>query len=375
MKHFGKRWTFFYTVILFLFFIYSVLDTFVISSVYTVVEQKPEEIVDPTASAKQAQSAQSQKGRTKGKRDKGMAKVHAEETDQGARQDTEQNTNQNTEQNADRDTKQKTDPNAERNKNQNAEQNTERNTKQKDTQAQDGKSAGAESAITLTEYREYDTTIYAAQIDTSSVVALRAAFARNAYGRNVTEKTSETAETVGAVLAINGDYYGARETGYVIRNGVLYREDGKVGQEDLVLYQDGSMGIIREEEVTAEELVAQGAWQVWSFGPALLVDGEINVSATDEVAKAMQNNPRTAIGILGNGDYLMVVSDGRTDESQGLSLYELAEFMKSLGAVTAYNLDGGGSSTMVYQGELVNNPTTTGRIKERAVSDIIYIAY
>ena len=49
--------------------------------------------------------------------------------------------------------------------------------------------------------------------------------------------------------------------------------------------------------------------------------------------------------------------------------------MQKLGVVTAYNLDGGGSSTMVYNGELVNNPTTTGRIRERAVSDIVYIAY
>ncbi|MBR1770606.1 MAG: phosphodiester glycosidase family protein [Lachnospiraceae bacterium] len=237
------------------------------------------------------------------------------------------------------------------------------------------KSSGTTSEITLTEYREYDTDIYVAQIDTSTPVALRTAFAQGAYGRNVTEKTTEIAESVGAVLAINGDYYGARETGYVIRNGVLYREEGKDGQKDLVIWQDGSFRIVDEGEITAHELVEQGAWQVLSFGPALIEAGEISVSTTDEVDKAMRDNPRTAIGILANGDYVMVVSDGRTNESVGLSLYELAEFMQKLGVVTAYNLDGGGSSTMVYNGELVNNPTTTGRIRERAVSDIVYIAY
>ena len=71
-----------------------------------------------------------------------------------------------------------------------------------------------------------------------------------------------------------------------------------------------------------------------------------------------------------------VVSDGRTEESEGLSLLELAEFMDRLGVETAYNLDGGGSSTMYFNGEIINNPTTSGRsIQERSVSDIVYIGY
>ena len=93
----------------------------------------------------------------------------------------------------------------------------------------------------------------------------------------------------------------------------------------------------------------------------------------------MASNPRTAIGIKADGTYLFVVSDGRTDESEGLSLAELAEFMQSLGAETAYNLDGGGSSTMVFNGEVVNTPTGGkaghGAGNERSVSDIVYIGY
>ena len=90
----------------------------------------------------------------------------------------------------------------------------------------------------------------------------------------------------------------------------------------------------------------------------------------------MTSNPRTAIGIYDDLHYVFVVSDGRTDESEGLSLYQLAEFMQSLGVTTAYNLDGGGSSTMYCNGEIVNNPTTNGKsIKERKVSDIVYVGY
>ena len=90
----------------------------------------------------------------------------------------------------------------------------------------------------------------------------------------------------------------------------------------------------------------------------------------------MASNPRTAIGQIDELHYVFVVSDGRTSASDGLSLYELASFMSELGVRTAYNLDGGGSSTMVFNGRVVNNPTTNGRsISERSVSDIVYIGY
>lgn len=229
--------------------------------------------------------------------------------------------------------------------------------------------------IAITEYRIHDTTVYAADITLSSPEYLKTAFAQNAYGRNVTAKTSETA-AAGALLAINGDYYGARSSGYVIRNGVLYRSTASRGQEDLVIYADGSLGIVCEDDITAEELLEDGAVQVLSFGPALIADGAIAVSEGEEVGKAKASNPRTAIGIIDDLHYVFVVSDGRTEESEGLSLVQLAEFLSDLGAVTAYNLDGGGSSTMVFNGEVINNPTTNGsRIQERSVSDIVYIGY
>lgn len=228
--------------------------------------------------------------------------------------------------------------------------------------------------ITLTEYREHDTTIYVADIQVASVDVLKTAFAKAGYGKNVTAATSEIAESVQAILAINGDYYGAREAGYVIRNGVIYRDTKSSGQEDLVIYEDGTMEVICEDEVTAAELAEKGAKEVLSFGPGLVENGAVTVSETDEVGKAMESNPRTAIGMIDTLHYLFVVSDGRTKESEGLSLLELAQFMEGLGAETAYNLDGGGSSTMYFQGEVINQPTTNGRtIRERSVSDIVYI--
>ena len=139
------------------------------------------------------------------------------------------------------------------------------------------------------------------------------------------------------------------------------------------IYANGTMKVMSQSEYTADELVGQGVWQALAFGPGLVENGSVTVSENDEVGKAMASNPRTAIGIVSENHYLFVVSDGRTSESAGLSLYQLAQFMKSLGAETAYNLDGGGSSTMYFNGQVINNPTTSGRIKERGVSDIVYI--
>lgn len=230
--------------------------------------------------------------------------------------------------------------------------------------------------ITVYEYRIDNTSVYVADVTAASASYLKTAFAQNAYGRNVTETTSEIASGEGAILAVNGDFYGSRESGYVIRNGVLYRDTAGTSQEDLVIYGDGSFEIVSEDAVSAEDLLSAGASQVLSFGPGLVEDGSISVTEADEVGKAKASNPRTAVGVIDDLHYVFVVSDGRTDESEGLSLYQLAEFMKSLGVTDAYNLDGGGSSTMYFKGQVINNPTTDGRnIEERSVSDIVYIGY
>lgn len=228
-------------------------------------------------------------------------------------------------------------------------------------------------SIAITRYRAYHTDVYVADVTLSSPEYLKTALAGNLYGRNIKAKTSEIAAEHNAILAVNGDYYGARNSGYVIRNGILYRESG-AGGEVLSVFEDGSFRITDDRQVTARELLEAGAVQTLSFGPALLKDGVITVTEGQEVGKAMASNPRTAIGVIGGLHYVFAVADGRTAQSAGMSLHELAEFLRGLGVETAYNLDGGGSSTMVFRGEVINHPTTNGNsVKERSVSDIVYI--
>ncbi|CAM1665583.1 phosphodiester glycosidase family protein [Streptococcus mitis] len=233
-------------------------------------------------------------------------------------------------------------------------------------------------SVNLTEKTVNDTQIYVADVTLSSADYLKTALAQNSYGTNVTAKTSVTAAKNNAILAVNGDYYGANSSGYVIRNGVVYRdsvrEDASNG--DLAIYKDGSFKIIYENQISADQLVQDGVVNLLAFGPSLVENGEISVGINTEVGQAMASNPRTAIGIIDENHYIIVVSDGRTSESKGLSLYQMAEVMKSYGVKTAYNLDGGGSSTLYFNGQVINKPTTGGsKISERAVSDIVYIGY
>ena len=233
-------------------------------------------------------------------------------------------------------------------------------------------------SINLSESTVNSTQVYVADVTVSSSDYLKTAFAQNAFGTNVTAKTSETAKNNNAILAVNGDYYGANSTGYVIRNGAVYRdtvrEDSSNG--DLAIYKDGSFKIIYEDQISADQLVKDGVVNLLAFGPALVENGEIAVGTNEEVGQAMASNPRTAIGIIDANHYIIVVSDGRTSESKGLSLYQMAEVMKSYGVKTAYNLDGGGSSTLYFNSQVINKPTTGGnKISERAVSDIVYIGY
>ncbi|WP_396170332.1 phosphodiester glycosidase family protein [Enterococcus sp.] len=225
--------------------------------------------------------------------------------------------------------------------------------------------------ITLTEKRVDETTVYIADIQTADSSHLQTALAENTYGRNIKETTSAMAAENDAVLAINGDYYGFRSTGFVMRNGTLYRDTANGDTQALVIDQDGNFSIVDESTTSAESLT--NAQQILSFGPALIEDSQIVVSTSAEVSQSMTSNPRTAIGQIAENHYVIIVSEGRTSDSEGLTLYQLAEQFEELGAATAYNLDGGGSSTLYFNGKVVNQTVGgSDNSEERAVSDILY---
>ncbi len=220
-------------------------------------------------------------------------------------------------------------------------------------------------------------TYFVADVTLTDATQLQSAFAKDSFGTNIIAYTSEIAAQNNAVFAINGDYYGFRDTGIVIRNGVIYRDiPARAG---LAFYLDGTMQVYDETQTTAQQLVDSGVWNTLSFGPALLESGEI-VSGLDNVEidtnfgnHSIQGaNPRTGIGIIDANHFVFVVVDGRSPGySRGATLTEYAQIFKDLGCTTAYNLDGGGSSTMYFMGRVVNNPL--GKNQERGTSDILFL--
>lgn len=218
-------------------------------------------------------------------------------------------------------------------------------------------------------------TYYVADVLLTDATALRSAFADDAFGQNITERVSTMANNNDAVFAINGDYYGFRDTGIIIRNGTVYRDKG--AREGLVIYRDGTIKIYDETTTDAQSLVDEGAWQTLSFGPALVENGSV-VEGIDSVEvdtnfgnhSIQGRHPRSAIGIIDENHFVFVVADGRSSNSAGASLTDLAQVIADLQVTTAYNLDGGGSSEMWFNGQVVNNPSNGG---ERPTSDILYI--
>ena len=212
-----------------------------------------------------------------------------------------------------------------------------------------------------------------ADIHISMAENLRTVLANNQFG-TVRESTLSMSNRVGAIVTINGDYYGNSSEAYgaVIRNGVLYNK--KPDNTDLmVMYYDGTMKAFSRERFDADTEMQAGAYQSWDFGPSLLDDGRpysnVELFGHTNIPGA---NPRTVIGYFSPGHYCFLTVNGRKGDgiSVGLRMEDLADLMSLLGCKAAYNLDGGGTSVMVFQGQIVNTPCNG---KPRACSDALSI--
>lgn len=228
-------------------------------------------------------------------------------------------------------------------------------------------------AITVTQYSSGSgnskITWYVADIQVKDLNLLDTCFAEDTYGRNITDTVLDMAEAQSAVLAVNGDYYSEQKNNIVIRNGTLY-QDADTTSDLCVLYKDGTMKTYSPGEITADEAIAGGAWQAWNFGPELLASDGSALTDFNTTGHVADVNPRTAIGYYEPGHYCLVVVDGRsTGYSRGMTLGELAQVFSDLGCTAAYNLDGGKSSVMVFNGSVVNQPADGGR----EVSDAITV--
>ncbi len=233
-----------------------------------------------------------------------------------------------------------------------------------------------DESITVTmESREVgDSMFHVASVKIADPSQLRTALA-GPYGTKKTNKTSSMAIANNAVVAMNGDYYNNREGGYIARQGETFRKKPSKSLDMLVIDSKGDFHVLVQsnpEKLTALVKDAQNPIiQSFTFGPALIVDGVLQPLPESYPFNIRRPEPRGAIGQTGPLEYVMVVVDGRTDDSPGVTVEALASFMMELGCTQAFNLDGGNSATMIFNNAYYSRKTDNS---ERSVSDIIYFA-
>lgn len=205
------------------------------------------------------------------------------------------------------------------------------------------------------------TCCYIAHIRLSDFSRLKTGMAKDRYGRS--QQIARFAEAHGCLLTVNGDYSEGVKKG-VLRCGAVFRDEAAV--------VDGAYsqttGLLTEAKgATLAELAALGYTDSFGFGADVLVTGGVSVYFRKDGGKQAQ---RTLIGTTGApGEIYLVVTEGRYSDgtSPGLQYYEAGDLLESLGCTYGIALDGGASSSMVWNGRaLVQN-------KSRKVTGFVYV--
>lgn len=223
-------------------------------------------------------------------------------------------------------------------------------------------------AVEMNTLELYDSIVHVADIYINDITSLRAGVF-NDYDDEFMHTLAMTKEA-GGIVGLSGDHFYAHiQTGvFAIRNGKLYAEKPNRSQDACVLYYDGTMEVYTASQIDLDAIYARDPYQVWYFGPGLLdAEGNAIESFNSSVADV---NPRSAIGYFEPGHYCFVMVEGRQKDSDGVTLEDLANIFEELGCKAAYNLDGGKTATIVWNGKLKSRLLGSGR----TVSDILYIA-
>ena len=226
-------------------------------------------------------------------------------------------------------------------------------------------------SVKIENMRLHDTNILIARVKIADPSQIRTVMAAR-YGSTGTVLPDRLAKRANAVLAVNGDFFNFNSTGYLVRQGKRYRDKTHSDFDILIIDDKGDFHILVDP---TEEKVKQFPGTIvnsFNFGPALVVDGEIIVTTKKLNAGLDKETQRMGVGQLGPLEYICVATEGPENEgSDGLTIPEFAQLMKDLGAVQAYNLDGGSSSAMLLGGEKINALSSR---KVRPICDLLYFA-
>jgi len=229
--------------------------------------------------------------------------------------------------------------------------------------------------VSIEQKKKDGLTYFVCDIKLSDVSQFKTAFAGDDFRSGIYEAVSDIAGRHSPVLAINADFCRYHREGVIIRNGEVLRRQNIKKHHLLVVDENGNLSAQTDRSgkqgLVANKLEQQNTWQTFEFGPVLVKDGQ-----AVELPKSFYINcnkgyyePRTAIGQIGPLHYIVIVVDGRRDGySTGADMPQLQQLFLDEGAEFAFNLDGGGSTTLYFLGEVVNMPSGG---KQRSVSDVI----
>ena len=210
---------------------------------------------------------------------------------------------------------------------------------------------------------------HVADVYVASMECLKTYTAKNKMEPNSNQFPLEMSIEAGAVFSVTGDYYTLHQSGFIVRNGYVYMNNSDK-YDICVLYDSGRVEVYDKYTYDSEEILENGAVQVWNFGPSLLDENGKAKESYDIRNGFKTDDPRTGLGYYAPGHYCFVVVDGRREGySAGMRIEELAKIFEDLGCSIAYNLDGGGSAMMTINSKMYSRPCDGRRI-----GDIIYVA-
>lgn len=226
-------------------------------------------------------------------------------------------------------------------------------------------------SVRIEEIREYDTTILVAYVNIAHPSQIRTTMA-DKYGSTRTTLGRVMTKRSNAVFAVNGDFFNFHSDGYLVRQGVLYRDKTDPVYDLLIIDDKGDFHIIIDPTEEAAHGFEGTIVNSFNFGPALVVDGELITTAKEMNVGLNKPTQRMGIAQLGPLSYMCVATEGPENKgSVGLTIPQFAQLMKDLGAMTAYNLDGGSSSSMLLGNKKINALSSA---KNRPICDILYFA-
>ncbi len=199
--------------------------------------------------------------------------------------------------------------------------------------------------------------------------------AGNEYGSSQQYLTSEMAQSVNAVVAASGDFYGYRNYGAIVYGGQLYRSVN--AQLDLCFIdENGDMKVMYGHSVPDEQGLQDYIQEnhirfSLAFGPILVDDYQRNAPAWYPIGEIDKYYSRAALCQMGNLHYLLATANAEPDYPRNPSVYSFGRQIQKTGCSVAYTLDGGQTATIVMNGTLANQVSYGS---ERRISDIIYFA-